>query len=134
MASGATDEVIEEACARAAHEVLAAYAAVFRQETKGWAFVDQVPMRRVVKAVLGGADAQAIHMLRCQRLELEGWTYGPFEVLEADGKKCTPLLVPFDKLPEAQALKEILMVTTINAMALALGHTSARAQTVRIGG
>ncbi len=123
MASGAADSVIEVACAKAAHEVARAYSEVFGQQLPHWeemAAEQRDAVLKVVDRVLSGADAPAIHMLRCQRLEMMGVE--------------SPLRVPFEKLPEAQAVKDLQMVATINAMALALGHTSARAVTVRAGG
>lgn len=82
---------------------------------------DEDRMRRMARAVLE-EDLTAedkhqqwvTHMLAC------GWTRGPGP--DAENKK-HPMLVPFAELPHTQAMKESLVVASINAMATALGHS-----------
>ncbi|QFG08743.1 hypothetical protein PBI_INGRID_71 [Arthrobacter phage Ingrid] len=56
-----------------------------------------------VKVALGGATAEELHSAWCRKKYEDGWVYGEFKDPEA---KLHPCLVPYEKLPEPQRVKD----------------------------
>ena|SRR5438552_8223734 len=114
---------VEDACARAAHEVNRAYClAIGDVSQPSW---DDAPAWQResachgVKNVLehGYGPAQS-HASWLEEKKATGWKFGP--VKNPDAKE-HPCMVPYEELPEEQRRKDELFVTTVVAMATALG-------------
>ena len=118
------NDSIVEACARAAHEVNAAYCAALGDTSHDtWeASPDWVKRsaRLGVLAVLNDPETtpEKSHGVWLAHKTAEGWTYGP----EKDPlAKTHPCFRPYAKLPESQRRKDELFIATVRAVASALG-------------
>jgi len=111
-----------EACARAAHETIAAYcAAIGDPPLQRWSFVsDEMKdsVRAGVQGVLDGNDERASHEAWCKHRREHGWVYGR---QKSEEHKTHPNLVPYSELPRTQRYKDGLFVGTVRMMAAALG-------------
>ncbi len=119
-----SDEVIEEACARAAHEVNRAYCIALGDQTQcSW---EQAPdwqkksSRNGVLGVLKGDNPRQSHESWLAEKEATGWKFG--EVKDPERKE-HPCFLPYDQLPPAQRVKDTFFVTTVRMMAAVLGHS-----------
>lgn len=74
--------------------------------------------RGVIGVLLEGNTPEQSHRCWLEHKRADGWTYGPIKDPEA---KTHPCMVPYAELPPAQRLKDDLFVTTVNAVARALG-------------
>jgi hypothetical protein len=117
------DEVIEVACARHAWETNRAFCSALGADTVPWEFAQHEwrdKMRSTVKFVLDGGTAESKHGKWCENMRADGWSYGPEK---NEQYKHHPMLQEWEKLSHTQRIKEELVVASINAMALALGHS-----------
>ncbi|MBT7101408.1 hypothetical protein HN937_28780 [Candidatus Poribacteria bacterium] len=119
-----TDE-IHEACARAAHEVNRAYCLALGDESQpAW---DDAPDWQRSSAVNGVAGALAgntpeqSHEGWLAEKKATGWKYG---AVKDPAKKEHPCFVPYADLPAAQQMKDHLFLSTVLAMAEALGGSA----------
>jgi hypothetical protein len=111
-----------EACARAAHEVNRAYCIALGDLSQAaW---DAAPTWQKESSYQGvekareDATPEQIHNSWLAEKIATGWKYG--EVKDPD-KKEHPCLVPYADLPEAQRAKDDLFLSTVRAVAKALG-------------
>lgn len=109
-------------CAAAAHEMNALYCRAlgdFSQppwhEAPTWARDSAL---KGVDGVLAGNGPDESHASWLEEKRATGWKYGPVKDPE---KKEHPCYVPYDELPPAQKLKDHVFVSTVRAMAKALG-------------
>jgi hypothetical protein len=122
--NGLNDSKIEEACARAAHEVNRSYCLALGDGTQpSW---DDAPewqktsaLKGVVGAIEGNTPEQSHEGWLAEKRET-GWKCGPVKDPE---KKEHPCFVPYDALPVEQRAKDHLFVTTVRALAKSLGHS-----------
>ncbi len=110
-------------CAMAAHEANRVYCrALGDLSQEPW---DNCPTWQQESALQGvdgvfaGAGPEKSHENWLEHKRAEGWTYGPVKDPE---KKEHPCFVPYSELPDDQRMKDQLFVTTVHAMAAALGH------------
>jgi hypothetical protein len=120
--SGVARYAALEACARASHEVNRAYCFALGDTSQPpW---EEAPEWQKTSALNGVEDALAgngpekNHESWLAEKAATGWKYGP--VKDPD-KKEHPCFVPYAELPPAQKKKDDLFVTTVQAMAYALG-------------
>ena len=115
-------DVLIEACARAAHEANAAYcAAVGDMSQVSWAFAEEwqrTSARNGVVGALQGATPEQSHESWLKEKADTGWKYGP---VKDPLKKEHPCFVPYAELPPEQRAKDALFVSTVRAMATACG-------------
>lgn len=118
------DSKIEEACARAAHEVNRAYCLALGDVTQlPWEDAPEWQKTSAAKGVIGaieGATPEQSHEGWLAEKREAGWKFGP--VKDPD-KKEHPCFVPYGALPAAQRAKDGLFVMTVCAVAKALGHS-----------
>ncbi len=115
-------EIVVEACARASHEVNRAYCLALGDATQP-PWEDAPPWQREsaqkgVPSVLAGSTPEQSHQQWLAERGADGWKHGPVKDV---AKKEHPGFVPYADLPEAQRVKNDLYVTTVRAMATALG-------------
>lgn len=65
-----------------------------------------------VQGVLEGNGPEKSHESWLREKEANGWTYGPVKDTE---KKQHPCMVPYDKLPPYQKVKDHIFVSTVRA-------------------
>lgn len=63
-----------------------------------------------VAGIVAGNTPEMSHILWLKTREEQGWKYGPVQDAE---KKEHPCMVPFDKLPDAQRMKDTLFRTAV---------------------
>jgi len=109
-------------CAQAAHEVNRAYCQAIGDHSQppwdvapGWQKLSAI---KGVSGVLRGNAPEQSHEGWLEEKRATGWSYGPVKDAE---KKEHPCFVPYAELPPSQKLKDMLYVTTVRAMATALG-------------
>ena len=117
-----SNETTVEACARAAHEVNRAYCLATGDASQpSW---DDAPewqrtsARNGVTGALNGATPEQSHESWLDEKRATGWKYGPVKNPET---KEHPCFIPYDGLPPSQRAKDQLYVTTVRAVAAALG-------------
>lgn len=113
---------VVEACSRAAHEVNRAYCLSLGDTSQpSWEYAPEW-MRSstytVVSGVLSGNTPEQTHATWLEEKRAAGWKYGPAKDPE---KKEHPCFVPYAELPPAQRAKDELYVSTVRAVARALG-------------
>lgn len=118
------DGAIENACARHAYETNGAFLYAMSIDQQPWRWV-QTPERlramEMVRLILHeDKTAEELHAMRCEKRRAEGWSYGPNK---SDEHKHDPMLQPWEELPHAQRAKDTLVVASVNAMAMTLGHS-----------
>jgi RyR domain len=116
---------IQEACARAAHEVNRAYCLALG-DTSQPAWDDapdwqQTSARNGVAGALAGNMPEQSHEAWLAEKRATGWKYGPVKDPE---KKEHPCFVPYADLPPSQQAKDILFVRTVREMAKALSDVA----------
>lgn len=120
--SQVTQERIVEACARAAHEVNRAYCiAIGDTSQPRWENApdwQRQSARNGVGAALRGATAEESHESWLREKLYQGWTYGPVKDPVA---KTHPCIRPYAELPPDQQNKDALFLSTVRAVAVALG-------------
>jgi len=113
------------ACARAAHEVNRVYC--IAQGDMSQPTWDDAPLWQRESAIKGvegalrGASPKESHEGWLEEKRRTGWTYGPVKNPE---KKEHPCMVAYEDLPSAQQQKDALYLSTVRAMAIALGAVS----------
>jgi hypothetical protein len=111
-----------EACARAAHEANRAYCeAIGDNSQASWEHAPEwqrESARKGVEGVLAGNGPEESHKSWLAEKEAAGWTYG--EVKDAKAKT-HPCMRPYAELSDAQKRKDDIYVSTVRAMAGALG-------------
>jgi len=109
-------------CAEAGHEVNRLYCQSLGDLSQPlWADAPSWQKESAIKGVAGaieGASPEDSHKSWLVEKEATGWKYGPVKDPE---KKEHPCMVPYADLPEDQQLKDFLYLTTVRAMASALG-------------
>lgn len=121
------DNQIIEACARAAHEVNRAYCLAIGDSSQ--TTYDAAPDWQRTSAingargVLAGNTPEQSHESWLAEKAATGWRYGP--VKDPD-KKEHPCFVPYIELPPSQQAKDDLFVSTVRAVASALGWSSGK--------
>lgn len=118
-----TNEKVIQACARAAHEVNRAYCLALGDESQPpWESAPDWQKSSAldgVQGVLAGNGPEESHVSWLREKELTGWKYGPVKDPE---KKEHPCFVPYGDLPPEQKKKDLLFVTTVRLVAVALGE------------
>jgi hypothetical protein len=112
-----------EACARAAHEVNRAYCIALGDDSQpAWLDAPEWQQSSALNGVEGvlvrGNGPEQSHESWLAEKRTAGWKYGPTKDPE---KKEHPCFVPYAELPESQRAKDDLFVTTVRAVAKALG-------------
>jgi hypothetical protein len=114
--------VAVETCAIAAHEVNRAYCAALGdvsqprwEDAPDW---QKDSARKGVHGALAGNTPEQSHASWAVEKEATGWVWGPVKDPVA---KTHPCLVPYSELPPAQRAKDELYLSTVRAMAKALG-------------
>lgn len=112
---------IEEACARAAHEVNRAYCIALGDDSQpSWESAPEWQKSSAingVKGALAGNTPEQSHESWLAEKTATGWKYGAVKNAET---KEHPCFVPYDQLPLAQQAKDLLFTTTVKTMAKAL--------------
>jgi len=115
-------EAIIEACARAAHEVNRAYCLALGDTSQpSWEDAPEwqsSSARNGVIGALNGNTPEQSHVCWLAEKKANGWTYGPVKDPE---KREHPCFVPYADLPESQRAKDDLFITTVRAIAKAIG-------------
>lgn len=113
---------IVEACARAAHEVNRAYCLNDPSQVP-WEDAPDWQRQSAINGVRGvledGNGPRESHASWLREKEATGWKFGPVKDAE---KKEHPCFLTYDELPEAQRVKDDLFVSTVTAVASALGY------------
>ncbi len=117
-----SDNVIE-ACARAAHEVNRAYCLALGDTSQpAWEAAPEWQRSSAVNGVSGvlneGNGPEQSHESWLAEKRAAGWKFGPVKDPE---KKEHPCFVPYAELPASQRKKDDLFVSTVYAVAEALG-------------
>lgn len=103
--------------ARVCHEANRAMRCVLGEsDDGGWDEVSEETRASAVDGVLAvqnGATPEESHKNWCKFKSEHGWTYGP---VKSEDLKEHPCLVPYDKLPEEQRVKDHLFVAVVNAL------------------
>jgi hypothetical protein len=111
-----------EACAAAAHHVNKAWCEAHGDFSQpNWADAsDDIKASAIngVEGVLRGNTPQDSHRSWLDFKRADGWVYGKVKDLDA---KTHPCMVPYIELPEMQKAKDLYFVSTVRAVALALG-------------
>lgn len=109
---------LREHAARSAHEVNRTYCAALGDlshlpwdEAPAWA--KESALKGVDGVVNGTRDPALSHASWLQEKIATGWKYGPVKDAE---KKEHPCMMPFDRLPVAQAMKDTLFVSTVRGV------------------
>jgi hypothetical protein len=113
---------VVEACARAAHEVNRVYC-IFTGDRSQPCWEDapdwqQDSARKGVDGALAGNTPEQSHEGWLAEKIATGWKHGPIKDPE---KKEHPCMVPYAELPAAQQMKDHLFLSTVRAVAKALG-------------
>ena len=119
-----TNEEKIAACAEAGHEVNRIYCVTLGDLSQpSWAdaptWQKQSAIKGVTGAIAGASPAQS-HESWLAEKEANGWKYG---LVKDEQLKEHPCFVPYADLPEDQQLKDFLYLTTVRAMAGAVGLT-----------
>jgi hypothetical protein len=132
-----SDVVIEQACAQHAHETNRAFVSAVDAgiSIAPWHYLDAESIDRTRRMVLyvlrEDGTAESKHEFWCASMREQGWSFGP----GPDHKNMKhPLLVPWTDVPHTQQVKEVLVVASIRAMAMALGHSRMPMATATFGG
>jgi hypothetical protein len=111
------------ACARAAHEANRAYCLAtgdgsqFTWDTApGWQKDSAI---KGVFGVLAGNGPEESHASWLREKEAAGWVYGDIKMPDAKPPQ-HPCMVPYDRLPPEQRMKDHVFVSVVTAMAKAL--------------
>lgn len=111
-------------CAEAGHEVNRLYcqslgdlSQLLWEDAPSWQKQSAI---NGVTGAIAGASPQQSHDSWLREKEANGWKYGP---VKDEQLKEHPCMVPYADLPEDQQLKDFLYLTTVRAMAAAVGLT-----------
>jgi hypothetical protein len=106
-----------EAIARTCHAVNRAYSrSIGDNSHEPWETAPDWQKDSAIKGVnaaLGGVTDEELHQLWCDQKHQDGWIYG--EVKDAE-KKTHPCLVPYEKLPFEQRVKDTLFRTVVESL------------------
>lgn len=69
--------------------------------------------RKGIEGVLEGNTPEQSHEAWCKARTADGWRWGPVKNIEA---KIHPCLVPYERLPELQRLKDNIFVAVVEAL------------------
>lgn len=119
----ALDEKTIEVCAKAAHEVNAAYCRATGDNSQpSWEDAPEWQKTSARKGVVGVLvdlnDPQASHASWLREKYATGWKFGK---VKDPALKTHPCIVPYYELPESQRAKDQLYVLTVKSVAAALG-------------
>lgn len=112
-----------EAIAMACHEANRAYCQMIGDPTLApWADAPEWQRLSCIDGVnfhFANPDASpsASHENWLREKEREGWKYGPVKDVE---RKEHPCFVPYDQLPEAQRVKDMIFSSVVHGMRMAL--------------
>lgn len=113
--------IIQEACARAAHEVNRSYCiAIGDTSQPSWENAPEWQKKSArigVEGALKGNTPKQSHESWLKEKEADGWKFGA--VKNAVTKE-HPCFVPYEELPPAQQVKDNLFINTVQTMAIAL--------------
>ena len=116
-----TLEQITEACARAAHEANRAYCLALGDTSQmTWEHASeniQDSARQGVRGAFNGNSPEKSHEGWATYKRNAGWIFGP---VKSEELKQHPCLVPYDKLPWEQRLKDTIFLGTVRNMAQAM--------------
>lgn len=116
------DEAMIEACAHAGHEAYRAYSIATGDSMPSWdAYKRTVGgnnIRLAAKEILEGKTPERFHAEWSKKLLEDGWKVGPARDPE---KKEHPHLVAYDDLPLFQRRRDEIFLTTVRAVAKAIG-------------
>jgi hypothetical protein len=94
--------------ARIAYEAVRAYAAgIGDNHHRKWRRLDEAHQQSLIDGVLfhylnPRLGPEAAHLHRCKKLMEKGWSWGP---VKAEEDRQSPILVPWEELPEARQMK-----------------------------
>jgi hypothetical protein len=94
--------------ARIAYEAVRAYAAgIGDNHHRKWRRLDEAHQQSLIDGVLfhylnPRLGPEAAHLHRCKKLMEKGWNWGP---VKAEEDRQSPILVPWEELPEARQMK-----------------------------
>jgi hypothetical protein len=112
-------------CAKAAHEMNRIYCEAHGDASQPrWSDAPVWQRTSAINGVLGalgGNTPEQSHESWLAEKAATGWKHGPVKDPE---KKEHPCFVPYDQLPPEQQQKDCLFITTVRAMASALGWSS----------
>jgi len=118
-----TLEQVRLVCAEAAHEMNRVYCQTLGDFSQpSWASAEDHQRTSAINGVdgvFGGNSPKASHESWMAEKAANGWVFGEKKDSEA---KTHPCMVPYDQLSEDQKQKDFLFVSTVLAMAMALGH------------
>lgn len=117
-----TEQQKIDVCAAAAHEVNRVWCLAHDDASQPH-WDDAPPWQRTsaingVRGVLSGNTPQQSHESWLREKIDTGWKYGPVKDVE---KKEHPCFMPYERLPPEQKAKDYLYVSTVKAVATALG-------------
>lgn len=121
------DQVIE-ACARASHEVNRAYCVALGDTSQPpWEHAPEWQRESAKQGVVGvlvkGNSPKESHASWYEQKKATGWVYGPVKDPE---KREHPCMVPYDKLPGEQKVKDDLFTHTVTIVGKALNFDSVK--------
>jgi hypothetical protein len=118
-----TYEEVRLVCAEAAHETNRVYCQALGDFSQpSWGAAEDWQRTSAIKGVDGvfaGNGPRASHESWLAEKAATGWKFGPVKDAE---KKEHPCFVSYDELPPEQKQKDHVFVSTVHAMATALGH------------
>lgn len=111
-----------EAIARACHEANRAWCEAHGDHSQAvWSNAEQWQRESAIEGIqvaLDGATPEQQHEAWCESKRRDGWQHGL--VKDADAKT-HPCLVPYDRLPEMQKIKDALFGSIVRTLAPPLG-------------
>jgi len=109
-------------CAEAAHDMNAIYCRSLGDFSQAsWGVAEDWQRDSAIKGVMGvlrGNNPQQSHESWLKEKEAAGWKFGPVKDPIA---KVHPCFLPYDQLPPEQSVKDELFISSVRAMASALG-------------
>lgn len=111
-------EAVYEMCARAAHEANRAYCLAIGDNSQvSWDDAPDWQRKSCINGVIGviekGNSPAASHQSWLIEKESQGWKYGP---VKDAAKKEHPCMLPYEKLPADQAVKDHIFVRVVSTM------------------
>ena len=118
------DQVLVEACARAAHEAIRAYEHARKESRPSlpWEYAPvalRAALRHVVPAVLRGTTPRELHAQMVEHLRAHGWTWGTVRDV---ARREHPFILGWEELPPESRAKDLLAARVMRATAAALGY------------
>jgi hypothetical protein len=110
-----------EACARAAHEANRAYCIALGdcsqphwEDAPTWQRASAI---NGVRGAISGNTPEQSHNSWLEEKRLGGWAFGP---VKDPSKKEHPCMVPYEKLPMSQRMKDHIFLSVVRSVAAAL--------------